>query len=166
MFCTVLHSLQSPTNVGTIVRTHVAFGGAEVVFVGYEEPWSFKKRSQAFSRKLERMCKVVFLPEEEEYFVWAANHGYRTVALEIQPSAVPIHSFRWPDRSAVAVGNESGGLPSSFLSGCHSVVHIPQHGLVGSLNVGTAAAIAMHEIHRGSASMRPSVGGRFAAEPR
>jgi len=53
-FCTVLHKLKSPQNVGMIVRSHVANNGAEIVFVGNDLPWEFKKGSQSFSRKLEK----------------------------------------------------------------------------------------------------------------
>lgn len=168
MFCTVLHSLQSPTNVGIVVRTHVAFGGAELVFVGHPEPWSFEKPSQDFSRKLERLCKLVFLSREEDYLHWAADHGYQTVALEIRPSTPPVQGFGWPRRTALVLGNESRGLPSTFLAACHSAVHIPHHGPVGSLNVATAAAIAMHELRRSSTSERSiveQVRGRAPGSP-
>ncbi|MFK7961957.1 MAG: hypothetical protein AB8G96_15695 [Phycisphaerales bacterium] len=37
-FATVMHQLNSPANVGTIVRTHVAMGGTDLVFVGLEMP--------------------------------------------------------------------------------------------------------------------------------
>jgi 23S rRNA (guanosine2251-2'-O)-methyltransferase len=49
MFCTVLNRLKSPTNVGMIVRSHVAFGGQQVVFIGDDKPWEFRKGSQSFS---------------------------------------------------------------------------------------------------------------------
>ena len=164
MFCTVLHSLKSPTNVGGIVRSHVAFGGSEVVFVGYREPWSFRKGSQAFSRKLERLCELVFLRNDAEYFAWASSHGYSTVAVEVSEHAFPIHEFSFPLVTALAFGNEAAGLSESFLAACDAAVRIPQFGPVGSLNVAAAAAIAMHELLRGRALERPVLGHKFVAE--
>ena len=46
MFWTVENELKSPENAGMIVRSHVAFGGQEIVIIG-SEPWRFKKRAQA-----------------------------------------------------------------------------------------------------------------------
>ena len=42
-FNTVLYSIKSPVNVGAITRSHVAFGGDKLIFVGYEKPWISKK---------------------------------------------------------------------------------------------------------------------------
>jgi hypothetical protein len=55
MFWTALNELKSPENAGMIVRSHVAFGGEELVVIG-TEPWQFKKRAQSFSRRLEHLC--------------------------------------------------------------------------------------------------------------
>jgi 23S rRNA (guanosine2251-2'-O)-methyltransferase len=57
MFCTVLHTLQSPQNVGMIVRSHVALGGDRVVLLGHEQPSKFGKSRQAFSRRLEQLVE-------------------------------------------------------------------------------------------------------------
>ena len=79
MFCTILHNLQSPTNVGTIVRSHVAFGGNEVVFVGHDRPWRFKKSTQAFSRRLERLCDITYLNSDDDLFDWCHSHHYSPI---------------------------------------------------------------------------------------
>jgi 23S rRNA (guanosine2251-2'-O)-methyltransferase len=60
MFWTVVNELKSPENAGMIVRSHVAFGGEEIVIVG-SEPWQVKKRAQSFSRRLERLCRIRYL---------------------------------------------------------------------------------------------------------
>lgn len=54
LLATALRDLKSPHNVGQIVRSHVAFGGGPLVFVGRDAPWRFTRTTQAFSRKLER----------------------------------------------------------------------------------------------------------------
>lgn len=61
MFVTALHQLNSPQNVGMIVRSHVAFGGDKLIFIGQELPWKFKKSTQAFSRQLEKKCEILYL---------------------------------------------------------------------------------------------------------
>jgi tRNA G18 (ribose-2'-O)-methylase SpoU len=110
MFATILHHLNSPVNVGTIVRSHVAFGGAELVFVGLDKPWRFKKNTQAFSRRLEKLCEITYLPNDEALFTWCAEHDYSPIAIEISPTAKLLSDFIFPDRPALVVGHEGRGL--------------------------------------------------------
>lgn len=68
MFATILRELQSPKNVGMIIRSHVALGGGPLVFLGYESPWKFKKGTQAFSRKLEKKCEILNIDNDDFFF--------------------------------------------------------------------------------------------------
>lgn len=161
VFCTVLHSLLSPENVGTIVRSHVAFGGGPVVFLGREKPWQFRKKSQAFSRGLERMCELIFHEDDDQFFAWAERQRYTPIAIEIGPSSKPLPSYPFPSRPAIVVGSERQGLSSSFLHRCHDIVVIPQFGQVGCLNVGVSCAIALYELNRRREDAREIVGSAF-----
>ncbi len=97
VFSTILHSLKSPQNVGTIVRTHVAFGGGPVVFVGQQKPWEFRKGSQAFSRKLERLVDLIFLDSDDDFFAWCDREEFEPVAIEISADARPLPNYPFPD---------------------------------------------------------------------
>lgn len=147
-----------------IVRTVVAMGGNEVVFVGHEKPWSFKKSTESFSRKLERTCEIVFQKTEEDYFAWAEARGYTSIAVEISEDAVPVEAFNFPESPALIFGNEGTGLSRKFLDSCEAIVRIRQFGPVGSLNVATAAAIAMHELNRREKYDREVEGGKYLGE--
>ncbi|MEC9395950.1 MAG: TrmH family RNA methyltransferase [Actinomycetota bacterium] len=48
----------------------------------------------------------------------------------------------------MAFGHEDRGLSAAVLEACTTVAFIPQLGKVGSLNVGTAAGIALYEVNR------------------
>jgi tRNA (guanosine-2'-O-)-methyltransferase len=48
----------------------------------------------------------------------------------------------------LAVGNEDRGLSQATLAACDVVAFLPQMGRVGSLNVATAASIAIYELRR------------------
>jgi tRNA G18 (ribose-2'-O)-methylase SpoU len=161
MFCTVLHSLKSPQNVGTIVRSHVAFGGGPVVFVGQQRPWEFRKGTQAFSRKLERLAELVFVPDDESFFEWCSRQAYAPVAIEISATAIALPVFSFPERPAIVVGNEARGLSSVFLRRCSSVVAIPQFGPAECLNVGVSCSIALYELNRRRSDANAIVGDKF-----
>jgi len=163
-FCTVLHTLNSPQNVGMIVRSHVAYGGNEVVFVGHELPWRFKKGSQAFSRKLERQVEILHFPNESDFFIWANSKQYSVVAIEIDKESILLNDFDFPDRCAIVVGNEAKGLSETFMKQCLAVVTIPQKGKVGSLNVAVSASIAMYELRRNTGSWSEISGNKYKGE--
>ncbi len=152
MFCTVLHELKSPTNVGMIVRSHVAFGGVQIVFVGQNKPWEFRKQSQSFSRKLEKLCEMVFIDTDEDFFAWCAAQNYSSTALEISTSSSPIRNYPFPERTALIVGSEGAGLPSEFIARCDHRVLIPQFGQVECLNVAVSCSIALYELSRSAAN--------------
>jgi tRNA G18 (ribose-2'-O)-methylase SpoU len=162
MFSTVLHTLQSPQNVGMIVRSHVAFGGDRIVMVGNEQPWRFGKGTRAFSRKLESQCEFVYLRREDDLFAWCDAGSWVPVALEIASPPQYLDSFAFPARVALVVGNEGTGLSSAFLARCTYVVTVPQFGAVGSVNVAVAASIAMYELNRGRRPVAAVTGSKYA----
>jgi len=152
MFCTVLHTLNSPQNVGMIVRSHVAHAGDEIIFTGHDLPWRFKKGSESFSRKLERQVKMKHIPCPDNALEYLRENGYRVVALEIAEESELLNSFVFPKKTALVLGNEAAGLPSEFIRKADNIVTIPQYSSVGSLNVAVSASIAMYELMRGQES--------------
>ena len=156
-FCTILNALKSPQNVGMIVRSHVAYGGSELIFTGLGHPWKFKKGTRAFSRSLENQCTIHHIPDEFEALNWCRENNYTTVAVEISENPVFLDEFSFPDAAAIIVGNEEHGLDTKFISQCDHVVTISQVGNVGSLNVAVSASTAMYEFNRSSALVNSRV---------
>jgi tRNA G18 (ribose-2'-O)-methylase SpoU len=77
-----------------------------------------------------------------------ADHGVATVALTPDPGAEPLRDLRpgRDDRVALLVGAEGPGLRAEVLAAADRRVRIPMAGTVDSLNVATAAAIALHHV--------------------
>ncbi len=59
------------------MRSHRAFGGTQIAFVGHERPWQFKESTQAFSRRLESQLDVVYLPDDDALLEWSVVGLYR-----------------------------------------------------------------------------------------
>ncbi|MSY91753.1 MAG: TrmH family RNA methyltransferase, partial [Actinobacteria bacterium] len=80
----------------------------------------------------------------------AAAHaaGYRVVGVELAEGAVPLHETDLSGNVCIVMGHEDRGLSKELLAGADALAYIPQLGKIGSLNVGTAAAIAMYETRR------------------
>ena len=153
MFWTVLHNLKSPENVGLLIRAHVAFGGAQIVVVG-PEPWRLKRRAQAFSRHLERLCDFVHCPGDDAFFAWCASVDAHPVAIEIATPPTFLRDHDFGPRPALVVGNESTGLAPAFLERCEAILTIPQFGPVACLNSAVAGSLAMYEATRHNRATR------------
>ena len=68
----------------------------------------------------------------------------RVIALDIIPGAMPIETYRFPERCLMLFGAEGPGLSEKAVSMADDVVYISQFGSVRSINAGAAAAVAMH----------------------
>ena len=68
--------------------------------------------------------------------------------VELADGAQPVNEVAFGKRTCLALGHEDRGLSSTVLAACDAVAYIPQLGKVGSLNVGTAAGIALYELNR------------------
>ncbi|WP_423220502.1 TrmH family RNA methyltransferase [Bifidobacterium imperatoris] len=68
----------------------------------------------------------------------------RVIALDIIPGAVPMETYRFPQRCLLLFGAEGPGLSQKALDLADDVVYISQFGSVRSINAGAAAAVAMH----------------------
>jgi tRNA G18 (ribose-2'-O)-methylase SpoU len=164
MFWTAVNELKSPENAGMIVRSHVAFGGEEIIVIG-SEPWQFKKRAQGFSRRLEQLCAVRYLKDEASFFEWCRASRVVPVAIEIAEPPTLLADFDFPDRAAIIIGNEGRGLSSAFRSQCAATLTIPQFGPVGSLNAAVSASIVMYELTRRMPNRRQISEGKYLVAP-
>lgn len=81
--------------------------------------------------------------------------GYHLVALSLSEGAVDIGSFTWPFPLALVIGSELSGVSKEIEELCEASVAIPLYGLVQSLNVATATAMALQEAIRGYRLVNP-----------
>ena len=58
--------------------------------------------------------------------------------------SVSIETFNYPQECVLVVGQEGSGLSDPMREQCETLVDIAQFGSTRSINVGAAAAIAMH----------------------
>lgn len=68
----------------------------------------------------------------------------KVIAMDIIPGAVPMETYRFPERCLLLFGAEGPGLSAKALEMADDVVYISQFGSVRSINAGAAAAVAMH----------------------
>ncbi len=160
-FVTILYPLKSPHTVGVIVRSHVAFGGNDVICTGHALPWQLKKGSQAFSRQLETKASMLHIAEPEHCLAWCRTFQYVPIALKIASPPHYRHHVAWSPRVALIVGNDASGCDPTFLAHGDQVVTIPRFGPVGRLNVAISASLALYELNKDRPDIAPITGRMY-----
>jgi len=142
----LLDGVSSPWNVGAIVRTAAAYRVEQLYIVGGVSP-SHPKVGKT-SMGTERYLSWSVFGSGADAADAARDDGYVVVGLELADAAVPLHQLGAGSDVCLAVGHEDHGLSGPTLAACDAVAFVPLLGRVGSLNVATAAAIAIYELRR------------------
>lgn len=134
--CVALWGVGDPGNVGTVIRSALAFGASSVALgPGSADPWSHKavraSMGAIFSVPVAKVRSASELPGRK--IALAAREGS-----PLQRSEGDI---------TLVVGAEREGLSDEFIAGCDAVAHIPiAH--ADSLNAAMAATVSLYELTR------------------
>jgi TrmH family RNA methyltransferase len=132
--CVALWGVGDPGNVGTVIRSALAFGAASVALgPGSADPFGHKavraSMGALFSVPVARVKQVSELPG-------------RRIAL-VAREGEPLHALEAGEITLV-IGAEREGLPHDVIAACDGVAHIPiAH--ADSLNAAMAATVALYE---------------------
>ena len=76
------------------------------------------------------------------------SEGFQLVGLEQTTNSSNMHTFAFPEKTVLVIGNERQGLDQAVLDLLDHVVEIPVYALPYSYNVATATAMALYEYCR------------------
>lgn len=137
----VLCAIRDPGNVGTLIRSAVAFGFQVVAAPGTVDVWSPKVlRSGAgahFSAEIVTDAEPSTVAAAGVSLVALVAHGGGT---DIEEESAPI---------GLLIGNEAHGLDPQLIRLAASSLTIPTSGSVESLNAAVAGSIAMFAVAQG-----------------
>jgi tRNA (guanosine-2'-O-)-methyltransferase len=145
----LLDAVQSPFNVGSIVRTAAAYRVEHLYLCGQTSSPAGPKATRV-SMGTERYLSWTFFERGQDAADAAREDGFSVVGLELADDAVPLHQLTAGSDVCLVVGNEDHGISAATLAACDSVAFLPLMGRVGSLNVATAAAVGIYELRRQS----------------
>jgi len=134
--CVALWGVNDPGNVGTVLRSALAFGAASVALgPGTADPYGFKavraSMGAIFDVPVVRVARVEELPHRTVALV--ARSGRALAQLEGGPVTL-------------VIGAEREGLPAAAIAACDETAHVPIRS--ESLNAAMAATVAMYEVTR------------------
>lgn len=154
----VLDNVRSAFNVGSILRTADAVGGAEVWCCGYTpNPDHPMVKKTSLSAPQVRTRHFASIGEALQELRTLKCPVY---ALETANSARNIFEWSLPERMALVLGNERFGLEASTLAACDGVLEIPMGGIKNSLNVAVALGVFAYE-HRRQNPLQPHSAHKF-----
>lgn len=133
----VLHNIQDPGNMGTLIRSAAAMNIQNVFIIEGTDPYS-PKVVQATAGAI---SYITIVPISWQQF--AHNHkNISTCALVVEggqtPQALDLSG------SILIVGNEGQGLPSDVIQACNQRLTIPMPGKTESINAAVAGSIALY----------------------
>ena len=139
----VLDGIQDPGNLGTIIRSAVAFNFDTVVLS--------KSTVDLYNPKVIRSTKGMlfniniivrdlegFLPMLNDYMIYGTDvvNGNNIRDVDI------------PSKVAIVIGNEGRGISDNVKKLCNKNIYIPMNDACESLNASVAASILMYEVNR------------------
>lgn len=143
----VLDGVQGPYNVGSIVRTAAAYR-VEHVWLAGATPELRTPSVQKTALGTDRYLTSTSVEKAAEGIAAAQAQGYRVVAIELTDDATPLFELAAAEATCLVLGHEDHGVSQAALAAADAVAYLPQLGRVGSLNVATAAALAIYEMRR------------------
>lgn len=142
-FWVALDSAADPGNVGTIMRTNDAVGGAGIILLDRStDPYDpTALRASMGSVFSQRFVKAAF----PEFASWIRARQYPLIGTS-GAAAQDYHFVHYPDTMVLLMGSEREGLSEEYMQLCDHLVAIPMIGRSDSLNLAVATGVVLYEI--------------------
>ena len=144
----VLEGVNNPDNVGGLFRSAAAFG-VDLVVLGPHCGDPLYRKAVRTSMGAVLTVPFVQAPQWPGALDDLRVDGFTVVALTPHMSATPLADVRRSAKLALLVGSEGDGLTQDAIHRATLTARIPMPPAVDSLNVTTAASIAMYECFLG-----------------
>ena len=138
-----------PGNVGAILRLGACFGAA----VDLIEPLGFQWDDRRVRRTAMDYIDHVTFARHTDFAAFRAATGSARLILFTTKSRQSAYEFRFRADDVLLFGKESAGVPAAVADVCDARVRIPMRPEVRSMNLATAAALALGEALRQTATL-------------
>ncbi len=146
----LLEEIQDPGNLGTILRSAIAFDIAGIVLTNDSaNPFNTKVIRASTGAVLK--CKIAFLENNKStinsFKSLAKKNNYKIIATKTN-SNKKLTELKLSPLNIFLFGNEGGGLSEDLLNIADETITIPHSAKIESLNVGTATSLILWEAYK------------------
>lgn len=142
----LLDCIRDPGNLGTILRSACALGGAQVVLHSCADLYNPKTVRAAMGAIFKSDVSVV--ADAAEYIKAQREAGRRVLAAALRSDSLYLGSYEVKRDDVIVIGNEGHGVSQDVLDACSDTVLIPMEANTESLNASVAASVILWEYAR------------------
>ena len=144
---------QDPGNIGSILRTLDAIGGAGLFLLdGGADPF----QPACVRASMGTLFNIPFVQAGfSEFAGWVAQFGVRLVGTSAR-AEMGYRQFAMDEHpTVILLGSEQKGLSAEQLAACSERVSLPMRGRVSSLNLAVAAGVLLYALADGVGANKP-----------
>lgn len=140
-----LDDIQDPGNLGTIIRSSVAFG-IDTILLGdksvdlYNEKVIRSSEGMIFKKNVVR-CNL------HDKLLELKKSGYQIIGTDLK-NGTNVKAFDFPKKVVIVMGNEGNGLSDLVKEVCDNYIYIDMNNECESLNVAVASSIILYEMRK------------------
>ena len=140
----ILSSMRDPGNLGSVIRSAVAFGAERIIL---SDDCADVYNPKTIRAAMGSLFKVEILISDDLCRTISAlrNAKRRVFAAELRDNAVSVDDMILTSNDVIVIGNEGHGIDIEVSSSCDGSLYIPISSNAESLNASVAAAIFMRE---------------------
>ena len=147
--CILLNNFDIKQNIGSIFRLADAMGSQYVYLTGRTATPPSRKITNT-ARSAEKYVAYTYADNALDVVTDLKTLGVTIISLELTQNSMDIEYLHLDKNEKVCLilGSEKEGVDDELLKASDHIVHIPMHGHKSSLNVSTAAAIALYKLNQ------------------
>lgn len=141
----ILDEIQDPGNLGTIIRSAVAFNYDTIILSNnsvdlYNDKVLRASEGMIFNINIIRR-------DIDEFILELKNNNYEIYGTKVD-GGINISNIKSSNKFALIMGNEGNGVKQKYLELCNSYIYIPINDKCESLNVSVATSIILYELNK------------------
>ena len=140
----LLDAIQDPGNLGTIIRSAVAFN-IDTIILGAGCVDLYNEKTLRAAEGMNFNINII-TKNLEETIPKLKDKGYKVIGTKLT-SGTELKTFETPNKYALIMGNEGRGVNKNLLNMCDDYIYIKMNELCESLNVGVATSNILYKLN-------------------